>query len=238
MTQTSFLSVVCNRTKPPPATADAEFIGIDDTSTERYLCKGQSKGAYLPATEWICARLGAACGLPIPPVSVIELSNQPGIYYFGSQWLGGAVDVLSAIDRVSNPDVFAKTLAVDLFAHNVDRHLGNYLYLDIAGDVVARIIDFSRAWYFSGWPLPPLPLPGHCNTIRCLPHWMLKYGGQYAKPTAVLQQIAELPDEWMRETLSTMPGAWLSKTEQIALRQWWVSKARLTRITSAMQNLP
>ena len=238
MIQTSFLSVVCNRTRPAPATADAEFIAVDDLSTERYLCKGQAKGVFLPATEWICAHLGAACGLPIPPIAVVELTTAPGVYYFGSQWLGGAVDVLVGFGQVSNPDVFGKTLAVDLFAHNVDRHIGNYLYLDLAGEVVARIIDFSRAWYFSGWPLPALPLPAGCHTIQSLQHWMVRYQGSYVRPTAVLQAISDLPDDWMRETLATMPSAWLSKDDRLALRQWWVSEARRTRITSATQNLP
>lgn len=236
--QTSFLAVVCHRTKPAPATADADFIAVDDHSTERYLCKGQARAHHLPATEWICAHIAQACGLPVPPFAIVEMATQPGVLYFGSQWQGGGLDFTQAMNRVSNPEIFGRVFAADLFVHNVDRHMNNYLYLDLAGDVVARVIDFSRAWFHNGWPLPPLPLPSACNTMACAPWWMTRHSAHYVKPTAMLDSIASLPNEWMLDTLSLMPDAWLGKEERNQLQEWWVGSARRARVESAKLNLP
>lgn len=236
--QATFPPVVCNRTKPPPATADADFIAIDDQSTHRYLCKGVGKSAHLPATEWICSHLAVACGLPVPLFGVVELEGQLGTYYFGSQWQGGAVDPVVGFYQVSNSKIFGDVLAADLFMHNVDRHIGNYLYLYLAGEVVARVIDFSRAWLFNGWPLPPLPLPAACHTMTCVPTWRGQYAASYVKPVAMLDSIAALPDEWMAQILNNMPSAWLSKDARIELRQWWVGNGRRTRVESAKSFLP
>lgn len=236
--QSSFLPVVCNRTKPAPATADADFIAIDDQTTERYLCKGQVRSAHLPATEWICSRLARDCGLPVPPFAVVELLGAPGVHYFGSQWQGGALEFSAAFHRISNPEIFGQTLGTDLFLHNVDRHLGNYLYLELAGEVVARVIDFSRALLHNGWPLPTLPLAADSNTMKALPYWMQQYGSAYAKPTALLDRVAALPSEWMPLTLAEMPDAWLDASAQTDLRSWWTSNAREARADSAKSNLP
>lgn len=236
--QGQLVPIVCTRTKPPPATADADFIAIDEASTERYLCKGQSRARYLPASEWICSHLARACGLPVPPVAVIELATRPGSYFFGSQWLGGALDPAMAFRQVSNPELFATTHAVDLFTHNDDRHLGNYLYLELAGDVVMRVIDFSRAWMHHGWPLPSLPLSSSCQTINCLPAWRQEYAAHYIAPLDVLTAIGALPDEWMRDILEPMPSDWLSHEERIRLRQWWVGSARKMRLAKAQSCLP
>ena len=237
-TQADFFSVVCNRTKPPPATVDADFIGIDDASTERYLCKGQRRQPHLPASEWICSHLARACGLPVPPFAAIELANDPGVYYFGSQWQGGSIDPAVAFPLVSNPDIFARTHAADLFLHNLDRHLGNWLYLDLDGDVVARVIDFSQAWLINGWPLPDLPLPAASKTMVCLPVWMGQHRANYVRPEAILDKVASLPVTWMLETLAGMPDAWLDAAERLKLRHWWISEARTTRVESAKANLP
>lgn len=145
MRQHDWLPVICDRIKPPPATAAADFIAVDEATTHRWLCKGQSKHPHLPATEWICSRLAQACGLPVPVFGVVELRADPGVKYFGSQWQGGGHEFLSAHGRVSNGDVFAQTHAVDLFVHNTDRHRHNYLYIELAGDIVARVIDFSHS---------------------------------------------------------------------------------------------
>lgn len=60
MTQTSWLPIVCTRINPPPATAAAEFIGVDEATTHRWLCKGQSRHPSVPATEWLCSSLALA----------------------------------------------------------------------------------------------------------------------------------------------------------------------------------
>ena len=238
MTQLSCLpTVVCQRIKPPPATAAADFIGIDEATTHRWLCKGQGRNAMLPATEWICSRLASACGLPVPPIAVVELQAQPGVPYFGSQWQGGALEFLQVMGRISNPQVFERTHAVDLFVHNTDRHRGNYLYLELAGDIVARVIDFSHALMVMGWPLPALPMPA-CNTTNELPALLAQNPAAYQRPTDILERIATLSADWMTHTLADMPSPWLAPERQVALMQWWQSGARQDRLNAAKSVLP
>jgi hypothetical protein len=235
--QGALTPVLCNRTKPPPATADADFIGINDTTTERYLCKGQSRNHFLPATEWICSHLAMACGMPVPPVAAVEIPSTPGVQYFGSQWTPGAIELaLVPFGSISNPALFSTTFGFDVFVHNDDRHLGNYLYLLIAGDIVMRIIDFSRAWMHHGWPLPSPPLDPVCNTMVYLPIWSSFH--PYTKPVDVLQRLRDLPDGWMQDVLAPMPAAWLDDANRLALEQWWSGAARQDRLNEAESSLP
>lgn len=238
MTQLSCLpTVVCQRIKPPPATAAADFIGIDEATSHRWLCKGQGLNAMLPATEWICSHLASACGLPVPPVAVVERQDQPGVPYFGSQWQGGALEFLQVMGRITNPQVFERTHAIDLFVHNTDRHRGNYLYLELAGDIVARVIDFSHALMVMGWPLPALPMPA-CHTTTELPALLAQNPHAYQRPTDILERIAALRADWMTRTLADMPAPWLNLERKAALVQWWQSNARQDRLNAAKSALP
>lgn len=191
----------------------------------------------VPATEWICSHLAIACGLPVPPVAVIELQSQPGVPYFGSQWQGGALEFSNVAGRISNPQVFEQTHAVDLFVHNTDRHCGNYLYLELAGDIVARVIDFSHAWAVMGWPLPPLPMQT-CHTTTQLPILLSQNPAPYQPPTNILDRIARMADDWMECTMTDMPTIWLDAAQRIAIDLWWRSGARTTRANDAKSVLP
>lgn len=235
--QPSFFPVLCNRNKPAPATAAADFIGIDDATTHRWLCKGQGRHPMVPATEWICSHLALACGLPVPPVAVIEMLSQPGVPYFGSQWQGGALEFLLVRGRISNPQVFERTHAIDLFVHNIDRHCGNYLYLELAGEIVARVIDFSHALMVMGWPLPALPMAS-CNTTQWLPELLGQNLEPYQRPEDVIACLAALPSDWMHQTLEPMPTQWLSVSQRQDLAQWWASSARTQRLDAAKSALP
>lgn len=237
MIQQTWLPVICDRTKPPPATAAADFIGIDDSSTHRWLCKGQSRHPLLPATEWICSRLAMSCGLPVPPFGVVELRAAPGVQYFGSQWQGGGHEFLSAYGQVSNGDVFAKTHAVDLFVHNTDRHRHNYLYLELAGEIVARVIDFSHSLLVEGWPLPSLPMQP-CNTVDEWPILNSMCTTGYARPQDVVDRISSLGNGWIFEQLDDMPIQWMSDELALKLGVWWLGEGRKERIIATQSNLP
>jgi hypothetical protein len=232
---TSF-PVLCNRTIQAPLSADADFVAICESSTDRYLCKGQSRFPYLPATEWICSTLARDCGLPVPAFSVVELATRPGTYFFGSRWLGGAIDFTAGLSRVSNPSVFSETFGIDWFSHNDDRHLGNFLYLELAGEVVARPMDFSRAWMYHGWPLPPLPLPNTCNTMTQRLFWAAAHG--YVRPMSIIDRVNEQAHDWMQKTIDEMPQAWVTQPERDALIAWWKSSSRQSRVNNAKSTIP
>ena len=154
---------------------------------------------------------------------------------FGSQWIAGGQDFTVALSRVSNPDLFSQIFGVDWFVHNHDRHLGNYLYIEIQGDVILRPMDFSRSWKHHGWPLPNLPL-NSCNTLQCKPFWQTHFG--YTKPDAVLDRIDALPDEWMERTLDVLPPAWINDAERADLIRWWIALGRQARVIHAKLTLP
>lgn len=237
MIQQDWLPVICDRIKPPPATAAADFIGIDDRTTHRWLCKGQSKHPLLPATEWICSRLAQDCGLPVPPFGVVELRAQPGVLYFGSQWQGGGHEFLSAYGRVSNGEVFARTHAIDLFSNNTDRHRNNYLYLELAGEIVARVIDFSHSLLVEGWPMPALPMAS-CNTTKEWPVLRNLCQTGYVRPQDILDQIASLDDGWMFQQIEAMPTQWLSDELALKLGVWWLADGRKHRLIETQSHLP
>lgn len=234
---TLLTTVTCHRTRPAPATAAADFIGIDESTTHRWLCKGQGKHPLLPVTEWLCSRLAMVCGLPVPQVAAVELATRPGEYYFGSQWQGGALEFLQVRGRISNSSVFAKTHALDLFVHNTDRHRGNYLYLDLAGEVVARVIDFSHSLLVMGWPLPSLPM-AICNTTIELPYLLAEDPVSYTRPDGILNAIDALSPDWMQTSLDLMPTAWLDQSGREILDDWWRGSARQQRLDSAKLALP
>lgn len=237
MIQQDWLPVICNRTKPPPATAAADFIGIDDSTTHRWLCKGQSQHVLLPATEWICSKLAQDCGLPVPVFSIVELRSSPGVPYFGSQWQGGGQEFLSAFHRISNPEIFAKTHAVDLFVHNTDRHRNNYLYIELAGEIVARVIDFSHSLLVEGWPLPTLPMQ-MCNTTQEWPVFNSLCSSGYTRPQDILDKIASLNDEWLADRLAEMPAPWLPEALAQNLNNWWHGQGRKDRLIETQSCLP
>ncbi len=231
MRQSSFLAVSCDRTRPAPTSADADFIAVCEQSTEQYLCKGQKKARHLPSTEWICSSLARDIGLPTPPFEIIELKSDPGVYLFGSQWLAGSEDCLTAWQKVHNSELFSRIYGVDVFTHNDDRHLGNYLYINILGEITLKPIDFSRSWRHHGWPMPDPPLQSDCNTIMTKAVWEERF--VYEKPSSVLESISKLPTEWMSATLSTLPEQWLSDVERNYMIEWWVSPARQIRTNRA-----
>ncbi|MEP9349370.1 hypothetical protein [Xanthobacter sp. KR7-225] len=62
----------------------------------------------------------------------------------------------------------SRILAYDLFIHNVDRHLTNYVVRRQYSGHAVLAFDYSQAWLFSGFPLPALPLHHQTNTIQAL----------------------------------------------------------------------
>lgn len=233
--------VVCNRTRPPPTGAKAvDFIGINDTALQAWVCKGQDQDPLLPATEWLCAQIALACGLPVPPVAVVEVLQHPGRLYFGSLWQSGALDFAHAAGHIGNAGVFAAAHALDLFINNTDRHRANFLYLvDVDGQIVAEPIDYNHAFLEEGWPLPALPLPAHCNTTKEWPI-LLKYGARdvYARPDGVIAAIAGLSKDWMRDQLRDMPSDWLPHKLARSIDRWWRGQGRTTRLQQALAALP
>lgn len=231
--------IVCGRTKPPPPTADATFIAIQTDTQDRFLCKDNKKVAWLPLVEMLAQRLARRCGLVVPDCHVIELTTAPGEYLFGSKWEGGAEDWKPGlVSKATNPLEFSKVYAFDLLVHNIDRHLNNYLYLQLAGETVVKAMDHSRTFWFSGWPLPAPPPHAATNTMRAFVQWSAEV--QWDKPAAVqvvLRWKGILPAE-AAEMIDVMPAAWLDQTQRDAFVNWWGGTEWSDRADAILGMLP
>ena len=221
MGQSSFLPVLCDRWKGPPNGAvDADCIAIQSSTQKRFLCKSSKRAPNLPATEWICASLARAIGIPVADWVVVQLCGRDDLL-FGSVWEGGAVDALTSLKEVSNPEIFSDTFAYDLSIHNVDRKLGNFLFLNAADDIVVKIIDASRAFIHHGLPLPPVPFSMWDNTMSSRKVIEECHPFDRARAHAILGHISQLPDDWMEFILNGMPQQWLQDIEADRLCKWW-----------------
>ena len=207
---------------------------------KKYLCKGQKKLNSLPAIEWICSSLARDCGLPVPNFEIIEVTIFPGIQMFGSEWVDDCVDFTTAFSEIKNFHVLNDALEIDFFAHNSDRHYGNYLYYPKVDGYEISLIDFSRAFLYHGWPLPPLPLANGDNTIIYFNKWRIKYG--YIKTLNIANKIKAIRQDWMFDTMMKMPAGWLNSEIRQELTSWWACvnehENRITRVEMTELTLP
>jgi hypothetical protein len=231
--------VVCKRSKPPPPTADAAYIAIDVTTQDRYLCKDQSKVDWLPMAEWTAQHLARRCGLLVPDCYVIELEANPGAYLFGSKWEGGAEQYsLGIVGKVTNPEQFSAIYAFDLLIQNVDRHLNNYLYLQLAGDTVVKAVDHSRCLWFSGWPMPAPPPDAASNTMRGRAIWGADAAWDAGVARGVLHQWGQIDQSDVQRMLDRAPAAWIQPGLRDQLLTWWGSPDWAIRTTEVLGALP
>lgn len=231
--------IVCNRSKPPPPTADAACIAIDSATQDRYLCKDQSKEVWLPMVEWLAQHLAKRCRLLIPDCFVIELAANPGVYLFGSKWEGGAEQYAPDLPgKVTNPEQFSAIHAFDLLIHNIDRHLNNYLYLQLAEDTVVKAVDHSRCLWFSGWPMPAPPPNAGTKTMMCLPIWRTDVAWNSAAAAQVVNEWGQIDAGEVQDMVDAVPAAWVNPAHRAELLNWWGSPEWVQRSTQVLGALP
>lgn len=235
--QITLATVFCSRTKPPPNSADADCIAYCANSGFPFLCKSTDDDPKLPSREWICTHLASDCGLPVANCAAVEIDGRPDIL-FGSQWEGGTKDYYQALPLVQNSNVFSGTLAFDFTSNNGDRHLNNYLYLEVQGQILIKLIDFSRALNFNGWPMPQLPIPPGENTNLDFYKWSLAHPFIKAEAEKIINKWNALPNDRMSQILGPMPLAWMSDADRQILIDWWSSDARIQRGNEAKRSLP
>ena len=136
-----------------------------------YAYKSLKDDEHLPASEFLCYRMAAACRLPVPFSALIEKTSG-GEIGFGSRFEGGIEDParLSAHDQLNmfrdSKGPVSAILALDHFVGNDDRHKGNFIFRRNFNEKwVPLAIDYSRALYVRGFPNDEFPLPPH-HTAR------------------------------------------------------------------------
>lgn len=208
--------------------------------------KGLPNPRQIPASEWMCTRLGEMCGLPTPICRVIydAPSNQ---HFFGSRYDLAAsskpqdeIDFAAALmgpSPILRKQVWA-IYAFDQFVYNIDRHLGNYLYTkNRLGDVTVQAFDFSLAAMVMGWPnkVGGGLIPAGHNTTN---YWNsirgLTYNDKTCRESAVkiLDNINKISVDDINRIFVEMPGSWINPLHREALTSWWISPGKSERINS------
>lgn len=189
--------------------------------------------------EWLAQHLARRCGLLVPGCFAIELEANPGTYLFGSKWEGGAEQYAPGIiGKVTNPDEYSAVHAFDLLIHNIDRHLNNYLYLQLAGDTVVKAVDHSRCLWFSGWPMPAPPPVATSNTMKCRAQWTVDAAWNPMAATGVIDQWRQIARSEVEAILDSAPVAWIQSARRDDLLNWWTSAEWDTRTTQVLGALP
>jgi hypothetical protein len=210
-------------------TADAALFGSADNGIE-YCVKTVEKTPRVPGAELICYSLAESCGLAVPQFDVVELPGGP--LAFGSVWDGSAavqqVAIMVLLGQSKGKEI-ARTLsriyAFDLFVHNTDRHLNNYLCVGgrLPGYAI-RAYDFSRAWTSNGWPLPALPMQANEKTVRTYRHLQSIHPFDLAEANAILGKLRDFPVDAFKRLVDTVPMEWIDAKLRKKIVKWWAEE--------------
>lgn len=223
-------------------TADCTlFCRCDDGSD--YAIKDRARNVVLPHQEWFCTRLGEIIGLASPPARIVKVGSDE---CFGSRWESG-METQDWWVRASHGDIdfallaptISRILAYDLFIHNLDRHLTNYIVRrQYAGHAILAF-DYSQAWLFSGFPLPDLPMPPTCKTVLAI-RAMRQIFGDFiwqSEVKYICNQLRKVKTETVERIVSEHPANWLTATQKTAIFNWWYSDKRMHRIHQVQEGI-
>lgn len=227
MPQGRLFQLTIRRTEPAGYnTADCKTVGVGDDGL-LYILKRVSDGhPLIPASEWICSQLAEHIGLPVSPSHIARLPGGSELA-FASREEGGVIDYARTLDLLKSHDMLklhapmlSRWYAFDLFTHNLDRHLGNFLFRESRLGHVLIGIDFSRALLAEGWPTHRPPLPA-CNTrhVQKALHQHAPYPTRDA--FTVIERLQQVSDDWLGETIERIPAEWLDGKVRPQLRRWW-----------------
>ena len=215
-------------------TADcAMFCRCDDGSD--YAVKDTSKHPSHPHSEYLCTKLGEMVGLASPPCRIVDVN---GVLSFGSRWETGhepngwwTKAKAGEIDFALLAPTLSRILAFDLFVHNEDRHLTNYIVRPQRTGIALLAFDYSRAWLWHGFPPPDLPLP-MCKTLGAHRYLRQEFGDFLSVDDVahVLRNIRDVSAVRIESLILEQPREWLTEEQRDAILNWWQSDARLSRI--------
>ena len=223
-----------------------EYAVKSVTDGETSELKGLPNPRQIPASEWLCTRLGELCGLPTPPCRVIY---DPGSkeYFFGSRYDLAATskpedEINFAASLMATSPLLRKQVwaiyAFDQFVFNIDRHLKNYLYTkNRDGDVTVQAFDFSLSAMVMGWPnkVGDALIPQGYNTTN---YWnavkSLTYSDKTCRESALklLDNISKVNADAIDRIFVEMPGEWINPLHREALTSWWVGSGKSDRISA------
>lgn len=216
-------------------TADCRWICRCDDGSD-YAIKDATNHLAIPHAEWFATRLGEIVGVACPPCRVVDVQ---GAACFGSRWEtgNGGFDwwiraSRGEIDFSLLAPTLSRILAFDLFVHNGDRHLRNYIVREQRMGAAVLAFDFGRSWNWNSFPLPVLPMTADAMTIQA--HRFLKQNfGKFLVNTEidhVLNNLRSVSAVRAETIILEHPKHWLTDSERNTILDWWNSRGRLDRI--------
>jgi hypothetical protein len=195
-----------------------------------YVVKTKQKHPGIPISEWFCQSLADACGIPTPQFAQIKLMD--GRVGFGSQWDESAVKDQGLIAQITSAvpgevwlaQKFSEIYVIDLFTYNRDRHLGNYFFVKTNKGHGVKAYDFSRAFLYNAWPMPPLPL-GSCNTTACYSALRVGYPFNVEAGEKLVGKIAGIPSSEVDTWLGEVPSDWITDDQKNTVSVWWKNES-------------
>lgn len=206
-----------------------------------YVVKALSDGEKIPSSEWFCYQLAQSVGLSCPQPAVLVLPD--GSRAFGSRLETGLAHMADYIKQGISPEKFLSdcagrlsvAYAMDLFAANIDRHFGNFLFgTNSFGLRTVMPIDYSHAWLVGGWPIKDI----HDKANATTNHMEIVRGmGLWRAPEALmaLGTISQIRSPSVASWLQQMPSSWMSQVEQDTVVTWWGGEDFHGRVSKCVQ---
>ena len=215
--------------------------------------------AMTPAAEILGMEIARYCGLAVPEYNIL-IDIETGELFFGSCFEYAHQQGVSSERLLSflvggtpgDADVVCKqlwaTYGIDCFLLNVDRHLGNYLYInsEIFGNNYLMPFDYGlSSLAIEGWPYNGVHLSElsqfTCNTSKnwkyithILRKGHLRYGlyeQNYKRHAAnMLLRLNDMDKEQFISLLRKIPERWMADQEKQILTDWWDSPQKKNRI--------
>jgi hypothetical protein len=223
-------------------TADCAYVCRCEDGSD-YAIKSDKPTATAPHSEWLCYHLGERVGLASPPCRVVELLDKA--LFLGSRWETGEIKnwwgklQSGAINIDDLKQALSRIYAFDLFVHNIDRHLNNFLVRKQHKGYAVIAMDYSRAWLANGIPPPDLPFPTSCSTVAA--HRILRAtAGEFFvldEARNVLSNISKVNVGEISNIIKLHPNNWLTNTQSEDIINWWKSPQREQRISKIVAGL-
>ncbi|EKO3640522.1 hypothetical protein M3898_000620 [Vibrio metschnikovii] len=183
-----------------------------DDNSETYIVKGSRTTGLGLAKEWVCARLGEAFGLPIPPYTIAWvdspfLESGYGLYEynFASKFISGIQDITLVTLKQVPQNIVNDLYIFDYWIQNADRNLtecgGNpNLFVDQRNGAV-YVLDHNLAFDETFCVEQHKAL----HVCHCRQEWTSlievdrqTYTVRFEKALSLLDSIMEeIPDDWL-----------------------------------------
>lgn len=202
--------------------ADLLAIGLDEQDRRYALKTVEPSNPHLPLIEWLCYHLCNLAGIATPDFGIVTRLDKS--LAFGSRWEESAKEFspgkvtfpqfVGWLDQ-SKGDV-AAMFALDAVMPNVDRHIGNMLFVQTGARLRALAFDWSRTRLFEPWPWPD-----NCKSALT---WEWITSLSLADRDAVIERmerIKSITEKQVFDIMEAAPYAWRDSLDTQTAASWW-----------------